>query len=94
MCIDFEPWKTLLMVCLLFQVIAMCEKKANTEAKVTKVPIGVLKVLQFVTGFFQWTRDASDRLAFANLLTNNEVNTLPSTWTLVCITSHIENCCM
>jgi len=67
------------------EVIAMCEKKANTEAKVTKVPIGVLKVLQFVTGFFQWTRDASDRLAFANLLTNNEVISAPmdDTYTLL-----------
>lgn len=55
------------------QVIAMCEQKAGNEASVTKVPLLSLKALEFVTGFFQWTRDASDRLAFANVLTNNEV---------------------
>jgi uncharacterized protein YbjT (DUF2867 family) len=59
------------------EVIAMCEQKAGNEASVTKVPLLSLKALEFVTGFFQWTRDASDRLAFANVLTNNEVFSAP-----------------
>lgn len=59
------------------EVIAMCEQKAGNEAAVTKVPLLSLKALEFVTGFFQWTRDASDRLAFANVLTNNEVFSAP-----------------
>lgn len=64
-------------LCSDVQVIAMCEQKAGNEAAVTKVPLLSLKALEFVTGFFQWTRDASDRLAFANVLTNNEVFSAP-----------------
>jgi len=59
------------------EVIELCEAKSNQEAKVTKVPLGALKLLQSVTGFFQWSRDASDRLAFANVLANNEVVSAP-----------------
>mmetsp|Transcript_31067 Transcript_31067/g.43042 ORF Transcript_31067/g.43042 Transcript_31067/m.43042 type:complete len:405 (+) Transcript_31067:102-1316(+) len=59
------------------EVIAMCEKKAGNNAQVTEVPLAGLKALQFITSLFQWTRDASDRLAFANLLTNNEVISAP-----------------
>jgi len=59
------------------EVIALCENKSNQVATVTKVPLGALKLLQAVTGVFQWTRDASDRLAFANTLANNETFSAP-----------------
>jgi len=59
------------------EVIAMCEGKAGSEAQVTKVPLLTLKVLQAATGFFQWTRDASDRLAFANVMSANKTITAP-----------------
>jgi len=59
------------------EVIALCENKSNQVAKVTKVPLGALKLLQAVTGLFQWTRDASERLAFANTLANNETFSAP-----------------
>mmetsp|Transcript_42298 Transcript_42298/g.70604 ORF Transcript_42298/g.70604 Transcript_42298/m.70604 type:complete len:407 (-) Transcript_42298:348-1568(-) len=59
------------------EVIALCEKKSNQTAQVTKVPLLALKVLQTITAFFQWTRDASDRLSFANVLSNSETFTAP-----------------
>lgn len=59
------------------EVIALCETKSNQEAQVTKVPLAALKALQAITGFFQWSKDASDRLAFANVLANNELVSAP-----------------
>jgi hypothetical protein len=42
------------------------------EAKVTRVPVGVLKFTRAITVFFQWFGDAADRLAFAEVLASNE----------------------
>eukprot|EP00854_Cymbomonas_tetramitiformis_P000711 gene711-1173_t len=59
------------------EVIAKCEKLAGSEAQVTKVPVGLIKTIQGFTSFFQWTRDASDRLAFAEVNSSTVVSTLP-----------------
>ena len=50
------------------EVIALCEKLGGAEAKVSKVPVALLKLTRAVTRFFQWTSSASDRLAFAEVL--------------------------
>jgi len=49
-------------------VIALCEKLGGAEAKVTNVPVGLLKFTRGLTRFFQWSSAASDRLAFAEVL--------------------------
>lgn len=54
------------------EVIAMCEKLAGVEAEVTVVPGVTLAVARAFTSFFQWTRDAADRLAFAQIMGSNE----------------------
>jgi len=54
------------------EVIALCEKMGKQEAKVTRVPVGVLKFTRAITVFFQWFGDAADRLAFAEVLASNE----------------------
>lgn len=53
------------------EVIEKCEKLAGSEAQVTKVPVSLIKTIQSFTSFFQWTRDASDRLAFAEVLSDS-----------------------
>eukprot|EP00227_Mantoniella_beaufortii_P002133 CAMPEP_0197613424 /NCGR_PEP_ID=MMETSP1326-20131121/59012_1 /TAXON_ID=1155430 /ORGANISM="Genus nov. species nov., Strain RCC2288" /LENGTH=375 /DNA_ID=CAMNT_0043182287 /DNA_START=91 /DNA_END=1218 /DNA_ORIENTATION=+ len=50
------------------EVIQICEKLGGAEAKVTKVPVLLLKVTRGLTRFFQWTAPAADRLAFAEVL--------------------------
>jgi len=50
------------------EVIGLCEKLGGAEAKVTKVPVGLLKFTRALTRFFQWSNSASDRLAFAEVL--------------------------
>jgi len=49
-------------------VIALCEKLGGAEAQVSKVPVILLKFTRGLTRFFQWTNNASDRLAFAEVL--------------------------
>ena len=46
----------------------MCEKLGGAEAKVSNVPVGLLKFTRGLTRFFQWSSAASDRLAFAEVL--------------------------
>ena len=52
------------------QVIQLCEKLGGNEAKVSKVPVLLLKFTRGLTRFFQWTSAASDRLAFAEVLSS------------------------
>ncbi|KAG2422331.1 hypothetical protein HXX76_016115 [Chlamydomonas incerta] len=55
------------------EVIELCEKMADTNAKVTTVPTWLLKRTRGVLRSMQWAADAADRLAFAEVLSNNEV---------------------
>jgi len=54
------------------EVIAMCEKLADCDAEVRTVPVWLLKATRAILRSFQWATDASDRLAFADLLATNE----------------------
>lgn len=54
------------------EVIAMCEKLADCDAEVRTVPVWLLKATRGFLRSFQWATDASDRLAFADLLATNE----------------------
>eukprot|EP01025_Chloroclados_australasicus_P057220 TRINITY_DN7121_c0_g1_i7.p2 TRINITY_DN7121_c0_g1~~TRINITY_DN7121_c0_g1_i7.p2 ORF type:complete len:426 (-),score=47.76 TRINITY_DN7121_c0_g1_i7:297-1427(-) len=59
------------------EVIALCEKLADEEAKVTNVPLWLLKATRNALKGFQWARDAADRLAFVEILSGNEVFSAP-----------------
>jgi hypothetical protein len=51
-------------------VIELCEDLAECKARVTNVPVWVLKLSRSLLKSFQWARDAADRLAFAEILTS------------------------
>jgi hypothetical protein len=57
---------------LVVQVIKVCEKLADCDAQVNQVPVAVLKAARNFLRSFQWAKDASDRLAFAEVLDINE----------------------
>eukprot|EP00245_Coleochaete_scutata_P012572 TRINITY_DN4898_c3_g1_i1.p1 TRINITY_DN4898_c3_g1~~TRINITY_DN4898_c3_g1_i1.p1 ORF type:complete len:419 (-),score=64.26 TRINITY_DN4898_c3_g1_i1:405-1661(-) len=59
------------------EVITLCERLAGQDAKVTTVPIGILKLTRQLTRFFQWTADAADRLAFSEVLTSDVAFSAP-----------------
>lgn len=60
------------------QVISLCERLAGQDAKVTTVPVGVLKTTRLLTRLFQWTTDVADRLAFSEVR-------LATIWLLACV---------
>lgn len=60
------------------QVISLCERLAGQDAKVTTVPVGVLKTTRLLTRLFQWTTDVADRLAFSEVR-------LATIWLLACL---------
>lgn len=59
------------------EVISLCERLAGQDAKVTTVPVGVLKTTRLLTRLFQWTTDVADRLAFSEVLTSDTVFSAP-----------------
>ncbi len=50
------------------EIINLCENLSGKSAKVSRLPTGLLKFLARAMRFFEWTRNASDRLIFANVL--------------------------
>lgn len=50
------------------EIIRICERLSGQQAKVTRMPLGVLRAFRNVTRFFQWTWNVSDRLAFAEVI--------------------------
>ena len=54
------------------EVIAMCEELSDSTADVSSIPVWLLKGTRSFLGAFQWAKDATDRLAFADLLGNGQ----------------------
>merc|ERR1712232_136452 len=56
------------------EVIDLCEKfSEGSKAKVIKVPVWLLNATRKFLSCFQWARDASDRLAFTDIVKKNSV---------------------
>nr|YP_009392467.1 hypothetical protein [Caloglossa monosticha]ARW61029.1 hypothetical protein [Caloglossa monosticha] len=64
------------------EVISLCEKISGKQAKITTIPVYLLKSLRQVTKLFQWTWNISDRLAFIEILSQSKgFNTsMKDTW--------------
>jgi len=54
-------------------IIDLCEQLAGRTANVQRVPVFFLKLISNFFGFFEWSQNISDRLAFAEIL-NTESN--------------------
>lgn len=54
------------------EVIQMCEDMSDSKAQINTVPTWLLKGTRNVLRGAQWAKDAADRLAFAEVLANNE----------------------
>lgn len=55
-----------------YEIINLCERLSGREARIARLPLGVLQFLCQATRFFQWSRNASDRLAFAEVLASGK----------------------
>ena len=53
----------------------MCERQSGKDAKVTTLPIGVIRALRQTFRFFEWSWNAADRLAFTEVLATGKALT-------------------
>jgi uncharacterized protein YbjT (DUF2867 family) len=50
------------------EIISLCERLTGREARVTRMPISLLRTVQRILRFFQWGWNVADRLAFTEVL--------------------------
>lgn len=60
-----------------YEIIRLCERLSGREARVSRMPIGLLRAVRNITRFFQWTWNVSDRLAFAEVVGTGKPLTAP-----------------
>ena len=50
------------------EIVKLCEKLSNKDAKISQVPLRVLRGARKLARFFEWTWSVADRLAFTEVL--------------------------
>ncbi|NEO87433.1 MAG: NmrA family NAD(P)-binding protein [Spirulina sp. SIO3F2] len=50
-----------------YEIIRLCERLSDKTAKTARLELPVLRVIRRILGFFQWSYNASERLAFAEV---------------------------
>ena len=54
------------------EIIRLCERLSGQEAKVTRLPMNLLRTVRRIARFFQWGWNLADRLAFAEVLATDK----------------------
>lgn len=54
------------------EIIKLCERLSGQDAKVTRMPIGLLRGAEKFARFFQWTWNVADRLAFTEVVASGK----------------------
>lgn len=54
------------------EIIQLCERLSGQKANITKIPLQLLVLFKYMTGFFEWTTNISERLAFAEILNKGQ----------------------
>ncbi len=55
-----------------YEIIRLCERLSGRDAKITRMPIGLMRTVRRFTRFFQWTWNIADRLAFAEVVSTGK----------------------
>lgn len=50
------------------EIISLCERLSGKDARVTRMPINLLRTVRKILRFFQWGWNVADRLAFTEVL--------------------------
>jgi uncharacterized protein YbjT (DUF2867 family) len=51
-----------------YEIIRLCERLSGREAKISRMPIGLLRGVQKTARFFQWGWNLADRLSFTEVI--------------------------
>ncbi|MEA5617251.1 SDR family oxidoreductase [Cronbergia sp. UHCC 0137] len=54
------------------EIINLCERLSGKEAKITRMPINLLRAVQGFLRFFQWGWNVADRLAFTEVVASGK----------------------
>lgn len=60
-----------------YEIIRLCERLSAQEAKVTQMPIALLRVVRRIARFFQWGWNVADRLSFTEVIASGKPLTAP-----------------
>jgi uncharacterized protein YbjT (DUF2867 family) len=54
------------------EIISLCERLSGKDAKITRMPLNLLRAMRSMTRFFQWGWNVADRLAFTEVLASGK----------------------
>ncbi|MEH1850005.1 MAG: SDR family oxidoreductase [Nostoc sp.] len=54
------------------EIISLCERLSGKDARVTRMPINLLRTVRSLMRFFQWGWNVADRLAFTEVLASGK----------------------
>jgi len=60
-----------------YEIIRLCERLSDRDAKIARMPVGLLRTVRRIARFFEWSWNLADRLAFAEVLGTGEPLTAP-----------------
>lgn len=55
-----------------YEIIRLCERLSGREARVSRLPLGLLRTVRSMARFFEWGWNLADRLAFAEVLASGK----------------------
>jgi uncharacterized protein YbjT (DUF2867 family) len=59
------------------EIISLCERLSGKSAKIARMPLGVLRAMRSLLGFFQWGWNVADRLAFTEVIARGKTLDAP-----------------
>lgn len=60
-----------------YEIIRLCERLTGQDARVSRMPLGLLRTVQKTASFFQWGWNLADRLAFTEVVVGDNPITAP-----------------
>jgi uncharacterized protein YbjT (DUF2867 family) len=55
-----------------YEIIRLCERKCGQSSKVSRISLGLLRVIRKIAYFFQWGWNFADRLAFVEVVSGSQ----------------------